>query len=185
VLSVGALTFSDLEADELPAPGGGSEAPLAGVLGMDLFDAMTLTLDFKGRQVITGTAPLPPADGASVVEYPPGPLIQLPLAIGDVALPAHLDTGQTRVPLMAPQEAIARLATRGAARRIGVAHTVSQSMDLYSIALDAPVRIGAVRFPITEVAYPTVVPIANLGSRALQDMTVTIDRVNRRVRFAA
>jgi hypothetical protein len=183
-LGLGSLTFRDLEASELPMPAGGTEGPLAGILGIDLFDAMTLTLDFKGRQVTTSTAPLPPADGERVVGYAPGPLIQLPLTIGDVTLPAHLDTGQTRVPLMAPQEAIGRLATRGAARKIGVARTVSQSMDLYSIALDAPVRIGAVRLPIAEVAYPTVVPIANLGSLALQAMTVAIDRVNRRVRFA-
>jgi hypothetical protein len=185
VLTLGSLTFHDLEADELTMTKGVSGPALEGILGMDLFDAWTLTLDFKARQVATSATPLPAADGASVVGYEPGPLIQLPLQIGDVALPAHLDTGQTRAPLMAPQEAIGRLATHGAARRIGVGRTVSQSMEIYSIALDAPVRIGTVRFPVTEVAYPTAVPIANLGSAALRDMTVAIDRPNRRVRFTA
>lgn len=183
-LTVAGLTFSNVDADELPAIGPPGD-PLAGLLGIDLFDALTLTLDFKGRQVGVSEAGLPPPDAKTVFGYEGGPHIQLPLQIGDVVAPTHLDTGQTQMPLIVPQELVAKLATHGPPTKVGTARTVSRSMDIFSIALDAPVRLGEVRFPVTSVTYPTVIPISNLGSAALQAMTVTIDRPNQRVRFLA
>ena len=183
-LTLGGLTLLDLEADGLP-PMGPSGGTLDGILGMDLFDAFTLTLDFKGRQVGLASESLPPADGLTIFDYPAGPLIELRLKIGDVPLTTHLDTGQSRTPLMVPQELVAKLATHGEARKIGQARTVSQVIEVFSIALDSPVSLGAVRFPVTEVYYPTVIPTGNLGSAALQAMTVRIDRPNRRLRFIA
>lgn len=183
-VTVAGVTFSDVDADELPAIGPPGD-PLAGLLGIDLFDALTLTLDFKSRQVAVSEAGLPPPDGKTIFGYDAGPHIQLPLQIGDVVTPAHLDTGQTQMPLIVPEDLIRKLATHGAATKIGAAHTVSQTMDIYSIALDAPVHLGEVRFPVTSVTYPTVVPIANLGSAALQSMSLTIDRPERRIRFTA
>jgi predicted aspartyl protease len=185
VLTLGGLAFHDFPADDLPMPSAGVGPPLEGVLGMDLFDALTLTLDFRRRQVATSAAPLPAGDGVGIVGYEPGPLIQLAVQIGDVTLPTHLDTGQTRAALIVPQEMVGRLATRGSPRKIGAARTISQNMELYSIALDAPVRVAQVRLPVAEVAYPTVIPIANLGSAALQQMVVVIDRPNKRVQFVA
>ncbi len=183
-LTVAGVTFSDVDADELPAIGPAGD-PLAGVLGIDLFDALTLTLDFKGKQVALSQVGLPPPDGKTIFGYDAGPHIQLPLQIGDVVTPAHLDTGQTQMALIVPEELVGKLATHGVPTKIGVARTVTQAMDIFSIALDAPVRLGEVRFPVTSVTYPTVVPIANLGSTALQTMSLTIDRPARRVRFTA
>ena len=181
-LTLGGLTLLDLQADGLPPMGPKGET-LDGILGMDLFDAFTLTLDFKGRQVGLASEPLPPANGQTIFDYPPGPLIELALKIGDVPLTTHLDTGQSKTPLMVPQELVARLATHGEARKVGQARTVSQVIEMFSIALDSPVSLGAVRFPVTEVYYPTVIPRGNLGSAALQAMTVRIDRPNRRLQF--
>jgi hypothetical protein len=183
-LSFGGVTFLDLDADELPSLGA-TGAALDGVLGMDLFDTFTLMLDFKERLVTLSPTRLPVPDGQTVFAYDPGPFIQLPLQIGEVTVPTHLDTGQTRSALMVPQDLVGKLATRGEAKRVGAAHTVSQTLDMFSVALDTTVRLGAVRFPISDVEYPTVVPIANLGAPALQSMSVLIDRPSRRIRFLA
>lgn len=178
------LTFHDVEAEEQPVLGGNGPA-LDGVLGMNLFDGYTLVLDFKQRQVGLSTLRLPPADGLTVLDYPPGGLIRLDVRIGDVVLPAHLDTGQQITALMAPADQIPRLATRGQPRKIGEAHTVSETIEMFAVGLDAPVRVGAVPLPVTEVAYPTVVPVANIGSMALQAMTLRIDRPSRRLQLLA
>jgi hypothetical protein len=178
----GGLTFLATQADELPplgAPGG----DLQGIIGMDLFDGQSLVLDFKSRLVSVSSERLAPADGQTIFDYPAGELIQLPVKIGDVTIPAHLDTGQTNTAMMAPADVIPRLATHGQPRLVGKARTVSQTMEIFAVALDAPVSLGAVRFPVTEVVYPTVIPIGNLGSAALQQMVVKIDRPSRRVQF--
>jgi len=183
-LTVAGVTFLDVDADELPAIGAPGDE-LAGVLGMDLFDALTLTLDFKGRQVALSRAGLPPPDGKTIFGYDAGDYIQLPLQIGEVIMPTHLDTGQTNAPLIVPEGLVGKLATHGAPTKVGTAHTVSEAVDVFSIALDAPVHLGDVRFPVTSVTYPTFVPIANLGSTALQTMSLMIDRPARRIRFVA
>jgi hypothetical protein len=184
-LSVGPMVFSDVQTGgfALPRPPGGPA--LDGILGMGLFSAYTLVLDFKGRRVAVSSTGLPPADGATIFDFTPGGLIELNLSVGDKLLPAHLDTGQSRAPLVVPQKALAGLATRGEPRKVGEAHTVSQTIVMYAVAIDAPVRIGAVRFPVSEVSYPTVAAFANLGSAALQDMAVKIDQKAGRIQFVA
>ena len=183
-LALAGLTFHDLEVEGMPAIGG-KAPPFDGILGMNLFDAHTLVLDFKGKVVGVSTARLPAADGAAVIAYPPGPLIQLPVAIGGTTLQAHLDTGQQIAGLMVPTTALPRLAVHGEPRRLGVAHTVSEAYDLFAVGIDAAVKVGATPLPVTEVAYPTVVPVANIGARALAGMTVAIDRPSRTVRLQA
>ena len=184
-LAIGGMTFADVEAHAsgLPAPPSGP--PLDGVIGMALFGPRTLVLDFKGRRVAVSGAGLPPADGASSFDFTPGRLIELKVAIGDVVLPAHLDTGQSRLPLIVPQVALAGLKTTGEPRKVGEAHTVSQTIIMYAQGIDAPVRVGSVALPITEVGYPTIVPIANLGAAALLQLVVSVDLRAGRVRLRA
>jgi len=52
------------------------------------------------------------------------------------------------------------------------------------VDLAAPVRIGSTILPITDVGYPAIAPVGNVGSLALQAMAVTIDYPNRRLRVA-
>jgi len=183
-IGLGRLTFDGVETDGFPdVPGPGPA--IDGLLGMDIFDALTLTLDFKRRAVGFSRQALPPPDSVSVLAYPPGPFIVVPLAIGGVTVEAVVDTGQIRAPLMAPEAMVARLPTRGSPRSFGIAHTVSQTLTLYAVALEGSVRLGGVALPVTEVVYPTVTSLANVGAKALQDTTLTIDRASHRVRLAA
>jgi hypothetical protein len=184
-LGIGGMTFADVEAHAsgIPTPPGGP--PLDGVIGMTLFGPRTLVLDFKGARVGVSDTGLPPADGASSFDFTPGRLIELAVSIGDVVLTAHLDTGQSRLPLIVPQEAVAGLKTKGEPRKVGEAHTVSQTIIMYAQGIDAPVRVGGVVLPVTEVGYPTVIPVANLGAAALRQLVVSVDLRAGRVRLRA
>jgi hypothetical protein len=178
---IGGLTIPGLDVT------GGGAGPTAigldGVLGMGLFRDCTLVLDFAGRKVAVTHAGLPAPDGQTIFAVTASPFFELPLQIGQAAVLAHLDTGQTRSALLVPQETLSRLATRGAPRSIGQAHTISQTFDIFAVGLAAAVRLGGVTFPVTEVGYPTPVPIANLGSLALQGMKVSLDQRTARLRF--
>ena len=178
------VTFHDIIGDGLPAIAGHA-LPFDGVIGMDLFDAFTLTLDFKRREVALSTEPAPAADGVSIFTYQPGPTMRLPVTIGAATYEADLDTGNMGAPLIFPAEWIARLPTNGPPKLRGEAHSVSQTVKIYSVPIDAAVRVGGVALPATEVDYPNVASVANIGSKALQSMTVRIDRVNHRVQLIA
>jgi len=181
-LQLAGVTFKDLDAEGMP-PLPGAAKLLDGILGMDLFDALTLSLDFKKGEVGLSSLPAPAADGRSVFAYEPGPTIRLPVTIGAATYEADLDTGNMGSPLLFPTEWIARLPTHGAPQKRGIAHSISQTVQMYAVPLDAPARVGAVLLPASEVAYPNVAPVANIGSKALQGMVVRIDRANRRVQF--
>jgi hypothetical protein len=182
VLTFAGVTFHDVRAEGMPQPPAQTQL-FDGLLGMDLFDDLTLKLDFKARQVGLSILPTPPADGASIFSYPPGPTIRLPLTIGHATFEADLDTGNMGAALVFPSAWIGRLPTHGPPRERGIAHTVSQAVQMYSVSLDATAHVGGIILPASEVDYPNVAPVANIGSKALAEMIVRIDRPNRRVQL--
>lgn len=183
-LGIGPMTFGAVEAGEFPALLTGLPGPtLGGLIGMGLFQTATLVFDFPRQRIAVTDAAVPAADGRTVFGYQRGDFIELPVTIGDVVLPAHLDTGQSRRALMVPQETVARLPTRGEPRASGTARTVSQTMTMFTVDLTAPVRIGGVALPVTEVSYPTPVPFANIGAPALAGLVVKVDGRAGRVQF--
>ena len=183
-LAFGGLTYSGISTTALTLPNP-RLANLDGIIGIGFFEQLLLTIDYGRLRFSAAPGALPAADGREVVDatLDRGVLISVPLSIGGTVHQVHLDTGNTRHPFFMPAESIAGLPTRGAARSIGVAHTVSQDVQLQAIDLAAPVSVGATRLPIADVGFPAVASVGNIGSRALAGMAVTVDYANRRVRI--
>lgn len=183
-LAFGGLTYSGVGATAIDLPGP-RLAGLDGIIGIGFFHNMLLTIDYGRLRLSAGPGALPAANGRDVVAFTPGRggLISFPLGIGDAVHEVHLDTGNSRYPLFMPAAAIAGLPTRGAPRDIGRARTVSQEIALQAIDLAAPVRVGTTQLPVTDVGYPAVASVGNIGSLALATMAVTIDYPNRRLRI--
>lgn len=183
-LSFGGLVFSGVSTTALSLAGPRG-ADIDGIVGIGFFEHLLLTIDYGALRLSARPGSLPPANGRDVVAFDldHGVLISLPLAIGDSVQHVHLDTGNTAQPLFLPAETVATLPTRGEARSIGNARTVSQVIPIRSIDLAAPVSVGTTRLPVTAVGYPSASPAGNLGSLALATMAVTIDYANRRLRI--
>ena len=182
VVTLGSMTFSGIDAEGLPLRTPPGSPPLHGIIGMGLFAPHTLELDFAGQRVSVSDAGLPAPGRGGVIGFVPGGLIEVEVRVGNVPLRAHVDTGQSRMGLLAPQPAIAGLPTRGAPRQAGQARTVSQTFDLFAVDLAAPVRLGSVTLPVTEVGYPTPVNRANLGGAAFRNTRLTLDLGRGRLR---
>jgi hypothetical protein len=181
------LRFGALSARNLEASGGGAPPTaigLDGFIGLDLFHDCVLQLDFPARRIRTSLAPLPAADGRTRFDFGDTGSIDVPVRVGEVTLMAMLDTGQVRSGLIVAREDLGRLPVQGSPRSLGLAHTVSQTIELSALSLSAPVRLGDFELGLTEVAYPPPIPVANLGAMALQDMIVTLDQLRRRVGFS-
>jgi predicted aspartyl protease len=179
-LQLGGLTFTGVSASALSV----SRPRIDGIIGISFFEPLLLTIDFGALRLTAEKGALPPANGKDVVELTldRGVLPTVPLTVGTSVQRVHLDTGNTRYPFFMPADAIASLPTTGTPRDIGVAHTVSQEIQLKAVGLAAPVSIGATRLPVTDVGFPSAGPTGNIGSLALRTMAVTIDTANRRVR---
>lgn len=182
-IELGGLTFAGASASESLLPG--PLAELDGVLGLHLFADLLLTFDYRAGRLIAERGALPAPDGRNVFGYPADPRgIMLPLKIGARSFDAVLDTGNSRQALFVPEALLAQLPTRGEKQARGIARTVSQEIAISAQRLAAPVTLGAVTLPVEEAAFPAL-GVANLGSRGLQGLEVTIDQKNRRVRVRA
>lgn len=179
---LGGLTYSGIDAGAMDFASPRMKT-LDGLLGLGFLRDLLVTIDYGAGRFTAAPGALPPADGASVVELTVDRgLLSIPIAIGGMSYPVHLDTGNSRHPLFMPAELIAKLPTRGQPRDIGVGRTISQEVALQAVDLAAPVAIGGTRLSVTEVAFPAIAPVGNVGSLALAGMAVTLDLANRRVR---
>ncbi len=182
-LAFGGLGYAGVSTTSITL--GGPLAGVDGIIGIGFFEQLLLTIDYPRGRLAAGPGALPAANAADVLDFTvERGLITIPLRIGDQVHRVHLDTGNTRHPFFMPAAAIPALPTRGEARGIGVARTVSREVPLQEIDLAAPVRAGATVLPVTAVAFPAVAAAGNIGSLALQAMAVTVDQANRRVRIA-
>lgn len=183
-LAFGGLTYSGISttALSLPSP---RLAGIDGIIGIGFFEQQLLTIDYGRLRLSAAPGALPPADGREVVDITldRGGLVSVPLRVGETVHHVHLDTGNSRHPFFMPADAIPAVPTRGAARGIGVARTVSQEIQLQAIDLAAPASVGATRLAISEVAFPAATSAGNIGSLALVGMALTVDYTNRRVRI--
>lgn len=183
-LAFGGLTYAGISTTPLTLRPPGL-AEIDGIIGIGFFETLLLTIDYGRLRLSAGPGALPAANGRDVVEisYDRGGLISMPMTIGETVHQVHLDTGNTRFPLFMPAESIASLPTRGEAREIGRARTVSQEVSLRAIDLAAPVRVGGTLLPVTAAGFPALGTVGNIGSPALGTMAVTLDYANRRLRI--
>lgn len=176
------LVFKQVTVELLPM----RDDKVDGILGIGLFKELLLTLDYASKRLVAEPGALPPADGKTVLNYLPGrgDSVQVPVRIGAVQTVLGLDTGAAQVGIALPPDKLAQIATRGEARVVGHARTVSQAFDVYAKALAVPVTVGAVTLPVTQVTYPSPDPVGVIGSLALRSAAVSIDQKNKRLRIS-
>jgi hypothetical protein len=156
-----------------------------GILGIDLFIDLLLTLNYPKAEIRLARGILPPANGSDILAYERdrGPIL-LTLHAGDKQILCDLDTGNLVAPFVFPTDLALSLPRKGEPRKGGMARTVSQQMQIHLITLEVPLRLGAFEFANAEVAYPALHERGNIGSKALAGFTVEIDQRNKRIRLA-
>lgn len=177
-LTVGGIEIRNWQATGSPAPE--KFAALDGIIGLDAFAGYVVTLDYARRQLRIERGALPAANGKTVFDYQE-PIPVVPLTIEGKTIDAHVDTGNTVEGIIVPAEFAQSLSGRAKATKIGVAHTVSNAIEMFGFDPAGPVRIGEVVINVAKIAYPSVVPIGNVGSKGLGGMIVRVDPANHRI----
>ena len=183
-LSIGAARFSPITAVQFQF----ADRAIDGILGLNLYAEVLLTVDPTSRRVRFERGSLPPVDGREVLALKTiGELIGTDITIGGQPFIACVDTrgaGQlTLMPeLAATVEFVGSLRESGYARGAAIPRTPKKIGRL-----KGDVRIGAytVQHPIVLVhsTPPNFPQVPILGSELLKHFTLTLDQKHARVRF--
>lgn len=176
-LDIGSASFAHLR---LIASNEGlnGEKKLHGVLGMDLFSELLLTLDYPGRTLELSRASLSQDSGSEVVHYsskrgPP----TIDLKVGDGEIPAFVSTG-SRQSIVLPSSALRQLKTeRELQSRVALDPGQSDLRIRVGKVLD-PLSIAGERFEGVEAHFVSGREHATLGHGLLRELVVSIDQRN-------
>lgn len=156
-----------------------------GVLGVNVYAELLMTLDYPGKLVSLEGGSLPPADGQNILACDGGndPEPAVEIMLGDKKIRAILDTGASRF-LMLPEKLLGELRLKSGPVAAGVA-TGPQSGTLRPREgrFEGMLRLGAISVRDPLLTFHSR-PRAFLGSAFLENFAVTLDQKGRRVRFA-
>jgi hypothetical protein len=154
-----------------------------GILGLNLFRDVLLTLDYGRSEVRLERGELPQADGRTILNYE---LVEgnpaITVRIGSRSFPVLLDSGNIRA-LDLPADWLRTMNLASFPRIAGSSTSVSGTVGLREVVLAEPLVIGHYRFDNPRVTFAAEFQEANLGSTILRAFSVTIDQKNRRVRL--
>ena len=180
-LTLGTLVVEGVEVASRDYNTGGLP-PIDGILCLDLFRGMIVTLDYPARRVRIERGALPEPDGVTVLAAEPGRRnLVVPLTVGGTTVPAAIDTGNT-VGLLLPAAAVQGLAQVGRPVPAGKVRTVSGEYDVMRVELAEPVRLGGVALGRTVLFHDGL----QVGKRRLEELAtlrVAIDVSQGRVRL--
>jgi hypothetical protein len=175
-LGVGGIGFAGVDLVAMPALPG-RPITWSGILGIDLFRKLTLTLDY-GRSALKLSHD-PVTDGVAA-NFDHG-VPSIPLKIGDREITADLDTGNGAAPLFVSEAIAKAVPLSGPAVERGKARTSFGEFSIMEGPISVPVTIGGTALPVHAIGWPSARGEANLGSHGLAGMQLSVDHVSGRV----
>jgi len=182
-VALGDLALKNVEAISWSREGIGAGAT-RGVVGLPLFGARVVTLDYPGHKFIVESGGLPEPDGHTVLSatFEDG-IPSVPIDVAGVAYRAHLDSGSTGFIGM-PLAAADKLPLDGPVAKVGRARTASGDYSVSEGKLSGYLRVGDILLEGPKLRFVGL-PNANLGSDFLRSMVVSVDSKNARVKLVA
>jgi hypothetical protein len=163
---------------------GGLDSSCQGLLGFTLFRDYLLTLDYPNQRLSLAKGDLEPDGERRVlsIRMPYGVPI-VPLRVGSQPVDAQIDSGGGGLSLPAPFASRLKFATRPAVA--GKNQTLAARFPFNTAQLATDVHIGTYTFKHPWVEIHPNFPLANFGSKPMQNFALTFDQKNSFVRFDA
>jgi hypothetical protein len=159
-----------------------------GVLGLDAYADLLLTVDYPAARLTLSRGTLPAPDGADILPaVRVGPFVGVPLDVGGVREIGVVDT-QGGILFQAVPQAAARLAFAGTPRVVGRAVVGGGApVEVKAARLAGDLKIGRHVFRQPNIAVhrlpPDIPSRMTIGTRALRHFRLTIDQRSMRVRL--
>lgn len=179
-IAFGGVTFHDagllaLSTARGPAPG------WDGILGLEMFRDLTLTLDYGNDIAHVGAAPV---EGGVAAAFDNG-IPAIPVEIAGRSFTVDLDTGNGAAGFFLAEADARALPLAGEPVERGRARTSFGEFAILEAPLGAPITVGGYALPWRHVGWPPARGAGNLGSRALAGSVLRVDRRSGRVAIAA
>lgn len=159
--------------------------PISGVLGLQAFAGMLVTIDMPAMRLRLVRGELPPADGKTVLALDrrrPIPAVEIDVA-GHKRL-ADIDTGNIvgDGPTL-PASLIDALTFAAPPADAGTARTVTGAFAIRRGQLKGTIAIGGLALVNPAVLYSEGIERTNLGMAVLKNVVMTFDMANARVKL--
>lgn len=161
-----------------------SHRNIDGILGFGLFTDFLLTLDYPARRVRIEKGELPAADGREILAFEDSRGVpQIRLKIGDLEIPADVDSGNVNGEIVLPGSYISKVPLESEPKVVGRGRTGFNEFEIKQAPLKGAVQVGSVTIDRPRVDFIEIFPHANVGQAFLRRFAVTIDQKNHRIRF--
>ena len=160
-----------------------------GVLGLEAYADLLLTVDYPAGRLSLSRGSLPPSDGLEILQaVRVGPFIGLPVDVGGVREVGVVDT-QGGMLFQAVPAVADHLAFAGTPRVVGRAIVGGTSpVDVKEARLAGDLKLGRHVFRQPRIAVhplpPDIPSQMTIGTRALRHFRLTIDQRSMRVRLS-
>lgn len=181
-LEIGPVRLTNWIGTAAPATPGKLET-IDGIIGPQAFSGYVVTLDYGAGRLLIDRGKLPEADGKNIFSYD-DVIPAVPMTIEGKTVQAHVDTGNVSMAVIVPANFADQLSRKSEARSFGIAHTLSNAIEMKAVPISGLVLVGTTPISIAEVGFPSVINLANIGSLALANLIVRIDPANRRISFS-
>ena len=178
---IGAVHLGQFDVTE--AGGGGPPREVDGVIGLQLFTSLLVTLDYPHKRFEVDGGSLPAGDGRKILTYTADhgvPTIEIDVAGTKVT--TDIDSSSPAL-LSLPLALAKSLPLAEEPRVAGRGRTVGNEFDIYRAPLKGEARIGDITLTNPQIDFVDLFPRAHVGFRFLEDFVVTFDPAHHRVRF--
>jgi predicted aspartyl protease len=159
--------------------------PPRGVVGFSVFKDVLVTFDYADRKFAIAPGSLPAVDGKKVIPFTmPDGIPQFEIAVGGVRMQAHLDTGSGGF-FSLPKAMRDSVRFQGPLVEVGHGHTVNSEFAILGGTLDGSLQIAGFAYDHPFIETTDVLPMPNLGSKALTPFALTFDQRAHTMRFDA
>jgi hypothetical protein len=181
-LTVAGTEFHSVQAAVTDLPDG--DSIFDGILGFGLFHDHLLTIDYPRKRLSLSEGTLAGNSNPNILPMlMPGGIPVIEIAIAGEQVRAGVDSGGIGLSLPAPLAS--RLKFASGMETVGFSKTQVSAFELRGGTLEGTIEFAGFRFSRPWVEINPVFPVANIGSAALKDFTVTFDQVSKLVRFAS
>jgi len=192
ILLTGTMAFLELDGktftqqEVILRPGRLARTPgVVGILGMNLFEAYTLTLDYPQQQFGLEKKELPSSDNQHILDYVPvgGGIPQIALQVGTETIRAAVDSRSTSGYFKLPETLAKKMHFANEPKLIGRARTISSDIPINQVNLSESIRFGQFEYKEPTITYPSFSEEGIIGAQILKDFAISIDQKNQRIRF--
>ena len=186
-LTLGGITWKNLQAPSRDYNRAADLPPIAGILGADAFKDFLLTIDFPRGRVQISRGDLPEPDGRTISAVDLSR--RVPMISIDVSghqLQAVIDTGNVTPELLILPAALAsQLPLSAPASAASAVTSVSGRANAATAELAGALTVGGIVVSHPRILFVDGVASANLGDTFLRSYALTLDLKNKRIRLSA